>query len=118
MPTLNFSCAFAAVLAAGLSLPPAASAQNDTDPSTATRHAPAHKPPPQNNKVLGGIQRGTDTAGRSIEHADASARRGVNNASERASRPVRNFGESLGRKLPGGSGGGAQPAVGPQGSAP
>src|SRR3954467_3595605 len=116
MPTLNFSCALAAVLAAGLSLPFAASAQNDADP--ATRHAPAHKPPPQSNKVLGGIQRGTDTAGRSIEHADASARRGVNSASERACRRGPTLGEPWGGRRPGAWGGGAHPAGGPRGGAP
>ena len=109
-------CASAA-LAACLTLPVPASAQNANDPPTAQR-AHTLKSPPQNNKVLGGIQRGSDAAGRSIDHADSATRRGVSNTSERASRPIRNFGESLGRKLPGGHGRSAPPSVGPQGSAP
>jgi hypothetical protein len=111
------SCACAAALAAWFVLPMAASAQNANDPPTAQR-AHTLKAPPQNGKVLGGIQRGSEAAGRSIDHADSATRRGIGNASERASRPVRNFGESLGRKLPGGRGRSAQPAVGPQGTAP
>ena len=111
------SSACAVLIAAWLALPMAASAQNANDPPT-TQRAHTLKSPPQNNKVLGGIQRGADAAGRSIDHADAATRRGVNNTSERASRPIRNFGESLGRKLPGGHGRSAPPAVGPQGSAP
>jgi hypothetical protein len=111
------SCACAAALAAWFVLPMAASAQNANDPPTAQR-AHTLKAPPQNGKVLGGIQRGSEATGRSIDHADSATRRGVGNASERASRPVRNFGESLGRKLPGGRGRSAQPAVGPQGTAP
>ena len=113
--TLNL--ASAAVLAACLALPMTASAQNANDPPT-TRRAHTLKSPPRDNKVIGGIQRGTDAAGRGIDRADSATRRGVNNASERASRPIRNFGESLGRKLPGGSGRSAPPNVGPQGSAP
>jgi cytochrome c556 len=111
------SFASAAVLAACLVLPAAASAQNANDPPTAQR-AHTLKSPPRDSKVLGGIQRGTDAAGRSIDHADAATRRGVNNTSERASRPIRHFGESLGRKLPGGTGRSAPPKVGPQGNAP
>jgi hypothetical protein len=112
------SCACAVSLAAWLALLPlAAAAQNANDPPTAQR-AHTLKSPPQNGKVLGGIQRGTDAAGRSIDHADSATRRGVNNTSERASRPIRHFGESLGRKLPGGNRRGAPPSVGPQGSAP
>lgn len=117
MPIKPLSCACAAALAAWLALPMAASAQNANDPPAAQR-AHTLKAPPQNGKVLGGIQRGSDAAGPSIDHADSATRRGVNNASERASRPVRNFGESLGRKLPGGQGRSAQPAAGPQGNAP
>ncbi|OUM01545.1 hypothetical protein [Variovorax sp. JS1663] len=115
IPSLTF--ASAAVLAACLALPSAASAQNANEPPT-TQRAHTLKSPPRDSKVLGGIQRGTDAAGRSIDHADSATRRGVNNTSERASRPIRNFGESLGRKLPGGSGRSSQPNVGPQGSAP
>ena len=111
------SCAGVAALAAWLALPMAASAQNANDPPTAQR-AHTLKSPPRDSKVLGGIQRGTDAAGRGIDRADSATRRGVGNTSERASRPVRNFGESLGRKLPGGQGRGGPPSVGPQGSAP
>ena len=112
MPIKPLSCACAAALAAWLALPMAASAQNANDPPAAQR-AHTLKAPPQNGKVLGGIQRGSDAAGRGIDHADSATRRGIGNASERASRPIRNFGESLGRKLPGGQGRSAQPVVGP-----
>ncbi|GAA4343183.1 hypothetical protein GCM10023165_25380 [Variovorax defluvii] len=120
-PSLNLkpmtASTAAAVFVVCLALPHAASAQNANNPPT-TQPARTLKPPPRDNKVLGGIQRGTDAAGRSIDHADAATRRGVSNTSERASRPIRNFGESLGRKLPGGTGHGAPPKVGPQGNAP
>ena len=94
-----------------------ASAQNANDPPT-TQRAHTLKSPPRDSKVLGGVQRGTDAAGRGIDHADAATRRGVNNTSDRASRAVRNLGGSPGRKLPGGTGRSAPPKVGPQGSAP
>ncbi|VTU14878.1 hypothetical protein H6CHR_00045 [Variovorax sp. PBL-H6] len=117
MPIKHCTYACAAALAAWLALPTTASAQNGNDPPAAQR-AHTLKPPPQNGKVLGGIHRGSDAAGRGIDHADSATRRGIGNASERASRPIRNLGESLGRKLPGGQGRGAQPSVGPQGTAP
>ena len=109
------SCACA--LAAWLAVPTTASAEDANDPPT-VRRAQTLKSPPRNNKVLGGIERGTDAAGRGIDRADSATRRGVDNASERASRPIRNFGESLGRKLPGGQGRSGPPPVGPQGSSP
>ena len=77
------------------------------------------KPPPRDSKVIRGVERGTDAAGRGIDRADSATRRGINNTSERASRPVRGVGEALGRKLaPGTSGRAAPPPVGPQGNAP
>jgi len=75
--------------------------------------------PANDNKVVGGIQRGADATARGIERAGNATERGVNNVSERASRPVRRVGEAFGRKLSPRSGGhAAPPPVGPQGSAP
>ncbi|WP_077000049.1 hypothetical protein [Variovorax sp. KK3] len=119
MPSKPLRCATAAVFAACLALPLAASAQNANHPPTAHQRADTLKSPPRDSKVIGGMQRGTDAAGRGIDRADDAARRGISSGSERASRPIRNFGESLGRKLPGGGQGhGAAPAVGPQSTSP
>lgn len=96
----------------------AAQAQSADNPP---RAQPAHTipPPPQDSKVIRGVQRGTNAAGRGIDRAENATRRGVNNVSEKASRPVRRVGEAFGRKLaPGSSGRAAPPPVGPQGSAP
>ncbi|MDQ0015242.1 hypothetical protein J2W23_003641 [Variovorax boronicumulans] len=114
MPTHTF------VLAAAFLLLPTAAvhAQSADNPPKAER-AHTLKPPPRNSKVVSGVQRGTNAAGRGIDRAEDATRRGVNNVSARASRPVRNVGEAFGRKLaPGSSGRAAPPPVGPQGSAP
>jgi len=96
----------------------AAAAQSPgADKPAASRPAQTLKPAPK-NKVGSSIQHGTDVAGRSISHADASARSGINRGSEAASRPVRNLGDSLGRKLGLGPARPSQPAVGPQGQQP
>lgn len=95
-----------------------AQAQSADNPPQAER-AHTIKSPSRNGKVVGGVQRGTNAAGRGVNRADAATRRGVANVSEKASRPVRNVGESFGRKLaPGSSGRAAPPPVGPQGNAP
>lgn len=93
-----------------------AAAQSSTDKPAPSRPAQTIKPVPQ-NRVSNSIQHGTDTAGRSIAHADSAARNGINRGSEAASRPVRNLGDSLGRKLGLGPARSA-PAVGPQGESP
>lgn len=110
----------AAASLAALMLLPAASvqAQSADNPPRAQR-AHTLKPPPRDSKVIGGVQRGTNAAGRGIDRADDATRRGVDKVSQRASRPVRNVGEAFGRKLaPGSSGRAAPPPVGPQGNAP
>lgn len=56
--------------------------------------------PSADGKVLGGIKKGTDAAGRGMDRAGSATLSGVNRASESASRPIRNFGEWLGGKLP------------------
>lgn len=79
------------------------------------------KRPSTDGKVLGGVKRGTDAAGRGIDKAGDATLRGVNRASESAARPVRNVGESFGRKLEQGPGGGrsrARTTTGPQGDGP
>ena len=111
--TTRICTSLAALLLAG-----AASAQTpSTDKPAASRPAQTLKPAPK-NKVTDSIQHGTDTAGRSISHADSAARSGINRGSEAASRPVRNLGDSLGRKLGLGPAHPGQPAVGPQGQQP
>lgn len=105
----------ALALAAMLALPAAASAQGADNPPKAQR-ASTLKSPPRDNKVIGGVERGANAAGRGIDRAGSATERGVNNVSERASRPVRRVGEAFGRKLGGGDA--APPPVGPQGSAP
>lgn len=101
----------AAASLAALMLLPAASVQ--------AQRAHTLKSPPRDSKVIGGVQRGTNAAGRGIDRADDATRRGVDKVSQRASRPVRNVGEAFGRKLaPGSSGRAAPPPVGPQGNAP
>lgn len=103
-------------LGAALALPAFASAQSADDPPKAQR-AHTLKAPPHGSKVLGGVERGTDAAGRGIERADNATRRGVDHTAERASRPVRRVGEALGRRL-GARGPSSPPAVGPQGNQP
>jgi hypothetical protein len=105
-----------AALGAALLLPVFAIAQSADNPPKAQR-AHTMKAPPPNGKVLGGIEHGTNAAGRSIDHADAATRRGIDNTSERASRPLRHVGEAFGRKL-GAHGPSNPPAVGPQGNLP
>jgi len=95
----------------------AAAAQSADSPPRAKR-AHTHKPPPRDGKVLGSVQRGSDAAGRGVDRAGDATRRGVDNVSARASRPVRNAGESLGRKVPGGTRHPAPPPVGPQSNVP
>lgn len=117
-PTTSKNQRTGAVLAALLLSAGIAAAQTTANPDKPAPSQPAKtiKPVPQ-NKVSNSIQHGTDTAGRSISHADAAARNGINRGSEAASRPVRNLGDSIGRKLglgPTRSG----PAVGPQGESP
>lgn len=56
-------------------------------------------------KVLGGMKKGADAAGRGIDRAGDATLNGVNRAAESASRPIRNFGNWLGGKLPKGPGG-------------
>lgn len=104
-------------LVAILALPPVAVAQSADAPPRAQR-AQTHKPPPSDGKVLGSVQRGSDAAGRGVDRAGNATRRGVDSVSERASRPVRNAGESLGRRLPGGTRHPAPPRVGPQSTVP
>lgn len=96
----------------------AAAAAQAPDPDKPAPSHPAHtiKPAPK-NKVGDSIQHGTDSAGRSIAHADSATRNGINRGSEAASRPVRNLGDSLGRKLGLGPARSAPP-VGPQGQQP
>lgn len=110
--------ALAALISAALALPLAAQAQSSDNPPQAER-ARTLKSPSRKGKVVGGMQRGTDAAGRGIDRGDAAARRGISRGSESASRPVRRVGEAFGRKLaPGSSGRAAPPPVGPQGNAP
>jgi len=107
------------ILSALCALPVAAATQGTEHPvkkGAQTTHA--HASTGSDSKVLHGIQRGTDAAGRSIYHADAATRRGIENTSERASAPVRRWGEALGRKLPRVGWGHEQASVGPQGNAP
>lgn len=73
----------------------------------------------KDSKVLSGIGRGADAAGRGIAHGADATRRGVDHTAERASAPVRRWGEALGRKItPKGSQHPAAPVIGPQGNAP
>jgi hypothetical protein len=104
--------------ALALCWPFTAQAQSADNPPQAQR-AHTIKSPSRSGTVVGGVQRGTNAAGRGVDRADAATRRGVNNVSEKASRPVRNVGEAFGRKLsPGSSGRARPPSVGPQGNAP
>ena len=107
------------LVAAG-GLPLAAAAQNTDSPPRAQRvqRAHAHTSPPREGTALGTLERGTDAAGRGVDRAGDATRRGVDNVSARASRPVRSAGESLGRKLPGGTRHPAPPPVGPQSTLP
>ena len=66
--------------------------------------------PSTDGKVLGGIKKGSDAAGRGMDRAGDATLSGVNRASESASRPIRNFGEWLGGKLERGPGGAARNA--------
>lgn len=112
----RFPAAAFAVAAAAFVLPGAAAAQS-TDNPPQVQPAQTLKAPPRDSKVIGGMERGTNAAGRGIGRAENATRRGVNNASERASQPVRRVGEAFGRKL-GGSGHAEPPPVGPQSGAP
>lgn len=60
--------------------------------------------PSTDGKVLGGIKKGTDAAGRGVDRAGDATLNGVNRAADSASRPVRNFGNWLGDKLERGPG--------------
>jgi len=105
----------AAVLGAAL---PAAAQPEGNDPPRAQR-AHTLKPPAQDGKVVGGMKRGTDAAGRGIDRAEDATRRGINRGAEAASAPIRRVGEAFGRKLaPGSSGHATPPATGPQGNGP
>jgi hypothetical protein len=74
---------------------------------------------PHDSKVLNGIGRGADAAGRGIGRASDATRRGVDHTAERASAPIRRWGEALGRKLsPHSAKTTASSGVGPQGNAP
>ena len=107
-----------AALAACLSLlTTAVHAQNANNPPEAQR-AHTLQSPPHHNRVVSSVQRGTNAAGRGVNHADSATRRGVANVAEKASRPVRRFGDAIGRRLGPGPNSGAAPAVGPQGNAP
>jgi hypothetical protein len=111
----HFQFAAAASLAALMLLPAAAVQAQSADNPPRAQRAHTLKPPPRDSKVIGGVQRGTNAAGRGIDRADDATRRGVDNVSQRASRPVRNVGEAFGRKLaPGSSGRTAPPPVGPR----
>ncbi|MBB1604120.1 hypothetical protein [Variovorax sp. UMC13] len=104
-----------ALLGLALGLPAAAQAQNADNPPRAQRAQTLKTPPPpRDGTVLGSAKRGADAAGRGVDRAEGATRRGVDNVSERASRAVRRAGESLGRKLPGGTRHPAPPPVGPQ----
>lgn len=103
-----------ALLGLALGLPAAAQAQAADNPPRAQRAQTLQPPPPRDGTVLGSAKRGADAAGRGVDRAEGATRRGVDNVSERASRPVRRAGESLGRKLPGGTRHPAPPPVGPQ----
>jgi hypothetical protein len=111
--SVSFSPAWAlgAVLVLALGLPAAAQAQGADNPQRAQTLKP---PPPREGTALGSAKEGADAAGRGVDRAENATRRGVDNVSERASRPVRRAGESLGRKLPGGTRHPAPPPVGPQ----
>ena len=111
--------AFALAAAAFLLLPTAAVHAQSADNPPRAQRAHTLKAPPRDSRVVSGVQRGTNAAGRGIDRADRATRRGVGYVSEKASRPVRNVGESFGRRLaPGSSGRAAPPPVGPQGNAP
>jgi hypothetical protein len=112
----SFSSASGLTLALVLALGPpvAAQAQSADPPPQARRAQTLQPPPPRDGTVLGSAKRGADAAGRGVDRAEGATRRGVDNVSERASRPVRRAGESLGRKLPGGTRHPAPPPVGPQ----
>lgn len=109
---------------AALMLGAAGAAAWAQDPAVAAeqpRAAQTLKKPATDGKVLGGVQRGTDAAGRGIDRAGDAALGGVNRASESASRPIRRAGDWLGGKLERGPGGGrarTDAAAGPQGNGP
>lgn len=77
-----------------LALPAAA------QPGQEPQRAQTFPQPSTGGKVLGGMKKGTDAAGRGMDRAGSATLNGVNRASESASRPIRNFGEWLGGKLP------------------
>ena len=81
-------------------------------PTQESQRAQTLPHPSTDGKVLGGMKKGTDAAGRGIDRAGDATLSGVNRASESASRPIRNFGEWLGGKLPKGPGGASGQAGG------
>lgn len=112
--SLSPAWALGAVLVLALGLPAAAQAQGADNRPRAQRAQTLKPPPPREGTALGSAKKGADAAGRGVDRAENATRRGVDNVSERASRPVRRAGESLGRKLPGGTRHPAPPPVGPQ----
>jgi len=103
-------------------VPCAALAQDSSEAApkaSSHSHAAAKPATHSGNRVLDGIGRGTDAAGRGIAHGADATRRGVDHTAERASAPVRRWGEALGRKIsPYGASHAAAPSTGPQASAP
>ena len=96
-----------AAAGAALALALAAALPAAAQPAQAPDRARTIPAPAQDGKVLGGIKKGTDAAGRGMDRAGDATLDGVNRASESASRPIRNFGEWLGGKLERGPGGNA-----------
>lgn len=94
-----------------LAVPAAAQPTQQPDRAQTIPHAST------NGKVLGGVKKGTDAAGRGMDRAGDATLSGVNKASESASRPVRKFGEWLGTKLERGPGGGASASSRKKGAA-
>lgn len=118
-----FFCVPRALVLAGAALSfatlSAAAPPDGNDPPQAHQRAHTLKPPAQDGRVVGGVRRGTDAAGRGIDRAEDATRRGINRGAEAASAPIRRVGEAFGRKLaPGTSGRPTPPATGPQGNGP
>lgn len=101
----------AALSLAALALPAGAQPTQPSDRAQTLPHAST------DGKVLGGMKKGADAAGRGMDRAGDATLRGVNKASESASRPIRNFGEWLGGKLERGPGGGAPASAHRKGAA-
>ena len=83
----------AALSLAALALPAGAQPTQQPERAQSIPHAST------DGKVLGGMKKGTDAAGRGMDRAADATLNGVNKASESASRPIRRFGEWLGGKL-------------------